>query len=141
MDGSISATSQEEVLPLTVDQLPITEERKPLTVDHLPLRHAPKIYSDTCLIDWNQSALSIYNKIRGLSPYPGAAAFINKKKLKIYSWTMELVQHNIYAGLADTDYKTYLKFACKDGYIYLTDLQLEGKKRMPIEEFLRGFRL
>jgi len=139
LDGSVVAKSQEEVLPLT-------DNRQPLSVNgnrstESLLKHAPKLFTETCQIDWNQSANDIHNKIRGLSPYPAAFAFINEKKLKIFACTKEIVNHKIYTGFADTDYKSYLKFACKDGYIYVTDLQLEGKKRMPVEEFLRGFRL
>ena len=135
LDGSVVAKSQEVSYQLSVNSNQ-SQETSPIQ-----LKHAPKIFTESCQIDWNESATNIHNKIRGLSPYPAAFAFINEKKLKIFACTKEIVNHKIYTGFADTDYKSYLKFACKDGYIYVTDLQLEGKKRMPVEEFLRGFRL
>ena len=105
------------------------------------INRAPKIFTETCMIDWNQTADVIFNLIRGLSPYPTAFTFINDKKLKIFASKKEPVgMQNVQPGKMFTDYKTYLKFSCNDGYILVTDLQMEGKKRMSSEEFLRGFR-
>jgi methionyl-tRNA formyltransferase len=104
------------------------------------LMHAPKIFTETCKIDWNHSVIAIYNLIRGLSPYPAAFTYLNDKMLKIYRAKKELHNAPKSAGSFETDNKTYLKFAGSDGYIYVTELQLEGKKRMGIEEFLRGYR-
>jgi methionyl-tRNA formyltransferase len=104
------------------------------------LKHAPKIFTETCKIDWNHSVISIYNLIRGLSPYPAAFTYLNDKTLKIYKAKKELHNSPKSPGSFETDHKTYLKFAGSDGYIYVTELQLEGKKRMSIEEFLRGYR-
>jgi methionyl-tRNA formyltransferase len=105
-----------------------------------PLKHAPKIFTETCKIDWNHSVIAIYNLIRGLSPYPAAFTYLNDKMLKIYKAKKELHNAPKSAGSFETDHKTYLKFAGSDGYIYVTELQLEGKKKMGIEEFLRGYR-
>ncbi|SEP06824.1 methionyl-tRNA formyltransferase [Mucilaginibacter gossypiicola] len=105
------------------------------------LRHAPKIFKDDCKIDWAQPTLSIYNKIRGLSPVPTAYTELNGKNLKIYVSQYELSETDIQPGGFLTDNKTYLKFAAKDGFISLKDIQLEGKKRMGIEDFLRGVKL
>ncbi len=105
------------------------------------LKHAPKIFKEDCLINWNQSAATIYNHIRGLSPYPTAYTTLNDKTLKVFRAELEDKEPGIAAGGFLTDGKTYLKFAAKDGFIKLTDLQYEGKKRMPVEEFLRGMRL
>ena len=105
------------------------------------LKHAPKIFKEDCKIDWNQSTEKIYNLIRGLSPYPAAFTYINGKVLKIYEVEKEMdnsISENI--GHHITDGKTYLKFITNDGYINLKTVQIEGKKRMSIEEFLRGFR-
>ncbi|THU40496.1 methionyl-tRNA formyltransferase [Niastella caeni] len=117
------------------------EGHSPLTTHHSPLKHAPKIFTETCKIDWNQSVTSIYNLIRGLSPYPAAFTYFNEKMLKIYKAKKEMYSSPKNPGSVETDNKTYLKFAGKDGYIHVTELQLEGKKRMTIEEFLRGYRL
>ncbi|OQP51829.1 methionyl-tRNA formyltransferase [Niastella yeongjuensis] len=108
--------------------------------ENKPLRHAPKIFTETCKIDWNHSVIAIYNLIRGLSPYPAAFTYLNDKMLKIYKAKKELHDNLKDPGSFETDNKTYLKFAGSDGYIYITELQLEGKKRMTIDEFLRGYR-
>ena len=105
------------------------------------LKHAPKIFKEDCLINWNQSAATIYNHIRGLSPYPTAYTTLNDKTLKVFRAELEDEEPGIAAGGFLTDGRTYLKFAAKDGFVKLTDLQYEGKKRMPVEEFLRGMRL
>lgn len=105
------------------------------------LKHAPKIFKDDCQIDWTQPALSIYNKIRGLSPVPTAFTELNGKNLKVYASEYQLSETDIQPGDFLTDNKTYLKFAAKDGFVLLKDIQLEGKKRMGIEDFLRGVKL
>jgi len=139
LDGSVSPKSQEEILQLTDNRQPPSVNGSRSTES--PLTHAPKIFTETCHIDWNESATDIHNKIRGLSPYPAAFTFINEKKLKMFACIKEIIAHGHPIGEVSTDNKSYLKFSCADGYIHITDLQLEGKKRMPVEEFLRGFRL
>ena len=109
-----------------------------LTVNQL--QPAPKIFSETCEISWNQGVEEIYNFIRGLSPYPAAFTYLNDKKIKIFSASRELGKVESPPGEWQTDHKTFLKFAAKDGFIYLTEIQMEGKKRMEIEDFLRGWR-
>ncbi|HSU28543.1 MAG TPA: hypothetical protein VLJ68_09195, partial [Chitinophagaceae bacterium] len=104
------------------------------------IKHAPKIYSSTCKIDWNQPTSQIYNLIRGLSPFPGAFTELGDKTLKVFSSGIELAVPTSRRGRWESDKKSFLKFACADGYIHVKDIQLEGKKRMHIEEFLRGFR-
>jgi methionyl-tRNA formyltransferase len=105
------------------------------------LKHAPKLFTETCTINWNKSCDEIYNLIRGLSPYPGAITKLQDKILKIYRSKKELANHSNRIGEIITDNSTFLKFACTNGYIHVTDLQLEGKKRMAVEDFLRGLRL
>lgn len=111
-----------------------------LTIGNEQFKHAPKIFTDTCKIDWDQPVAAIYNLIRGLSPYPAAFTYLNDKVLKIYKAKKEMHAAPKIPGTIDTDNKTYLKFAGADGYIYITELQLEGKKKMTVEEFLRGYR-
>ena len=105
------------------------------------LKHAPKIFKEDCLVDWNQPAETVYNKIRGLSPSPTAYTMLNEKILKIFNAEYEIAKPGIEPGSFLTDHKTYLRFAAKDGFISLADVQLEGKKRMDIKEFLRGVKL
>jgi methionyl-tRNA formyltransferase len=104
------------------------------------LKHAPKIFTETCLIDWTRPVEDIYNLIRGLSPFPAAYTFLDGKMLKVYHSEKEKTTPSHTPGAYETDQKTYLKFAGPDGYIHVTELQLEGKKKMKIEDFLRGFR-
>jgi methionyl-tRNA formyltransferase len=105
------------------------------------LRHAPKIFKEDCRIDWNQPAEVVYNRIRGLSPAPTAYTTLNGKTLKIYRSEFEHCDPGVQPGNFVTDGKSYLKFATPDGFIGLTEVQLEGKKQMGIAEFLRGVRL
>jgi methionyl-tRNA formyltransferase len=111
------------------------------TSDSPPLKHAPKIFTETCQIDWNKPVAEIYNLIRGLSPFPAAFTHMEGKLLKIYHSEKEKAVPSIAPGLYETDKKSYLKFAAPDGYIRVTELQLEGKKKMKTEDFLRGYRL
>ena len=106
----------------------------------LTIKHAPKITTQTCQIDWQKSADEIHNLIRGLSPYPAAFTELGDKTLKVYKSEKEHAPPTSRPGRWETDRKTYLKFACRDGYIHVKDVQLEGKKRMTVEDFLRGYR-
>ena len=108
--------------------------------DSRALHHAPKIDSETCRIKWEAPAAAINNLIRGLAPYPGAFTVLGEKKVKIFRAKAEIEVHTHPAGSVLTDHKTYLKFACSDGYISLLDLQMEGKKPMVVGDFLRGWR-
>jgi len=104
------------------------------------LHHAPKIFTENCEINWQKNVDEIYNLVRGLSPYPAAFTFLRGKKLKIFSTKKEYSNTTENSGEILTDNKTFLKFACNNGYISITELQLEGKKKMAIEDFLRGWR-
>ncbi|WDF56872.1 methionyl-tRNA formyltransferase [Mucilaginibacter sp. KACC 22063] len=118
-----------------------TEQPQAQLAEGVSLKHAPKIFKDDCRIDWNNQVEQIYNRIRGLSPYPTAFTTLNGKTLKIFKAEKESGEVNDAPGSYSTDGKTYLKFAGTDGYVSLTDLQLEGKKRMGVEEFLRGYKV
>jgi methionyl-tRNA formyltransferase len=104
------------------------------------IKHAPKIFTETCRINWNKPVDDIYNMIRGLSPYPAAFTDLNGKKLKIYSSSKEKRAIEKIPGEWETDKSTFLRFAGKDGLISIKELQLEGKKKMSVQEFLRGYR-
>jgi methionyl-tRNA formyltransferase len=119
------------------------EEKPQLITDRSPLtiKHAPKLTTDICKIDWNNKADDIYNLIRGLSPYPSAFTYLDDKVLKIYFGEKEIAMHHHPNGSVYSNGKTYLKFACADGFIHCADIQLQGKKRMNIQDFLRGYRI
>ncbi|MEZ5023657.1 MAG: methionyl-tRNA formyltransferase [Chitinophagales bacterium] len=103
------------------------------------IKHAPKIFKEDCLINWTDSTTNIFNKIRGLSPYPAAFTYLDDKVLKVYEVSFQHTIHNFTAGHLESDDKTYIRFYTNDGYIDLLELQLEGKKRMAVEDFLRGY--
>jgi methionyl-tRNA formyltransferase len=112
----------------------------PATTAQDELKHAPKIFTESCQVNWAKPVQDVYNLIRGLSPYPAAFTFLNGKKLKIYKAEKILALPAKSPGEFETDQKTFLHFACVDGYISVKQLQLEGKKKMLAADFLRGYR-
>ncbi|MEJ0056293.1 MAG: methionyl-tRNA formyltransferase [Bacteroidota bacterium] len=102
------------------------------------IKHAPKIFKETCEIRWDQPSETIRNFVRGLSPYPAAWAIIHGKTYKIFSVSPGSHNGNGVPGTLKTDNKTYLSVETANGWVSIDELQLEGKKRMKIEEFFRG---
>jgi methionyl-tRNA formyltransferase len=110
------------------------------------LKTAPKIFKETCRVDWIKTATELYNFVRGLSPYPTAWTEITLPGgetlgLKIYETEKAFGQHNLPAGTLLTDNKTFIKIATSDGYLHLLSVQLAGKKRMKADELLRGYKI
>ncbi len=103
------------------------------------LRHAPKLFTETCNINWQNTAGEIHNLIRGLSAYPAAFTYLDGKMLKVYRSSKQIATHNIACGAVQSDGKTFIRFACANGFVNILDLQMEGKKRMPVADFLRGY--
>lgn len=108
------------------------------------LRPAPKIFRDTCRIDWGKNCSQVYDFVRGLSPYPAAwmelvDASGAATAIKVYATEKEICEPSHPSGTLLTDGKKYVKVALSDGYLHLTSLQLPGKKRMPTPDLLRGF--
>ncbi len=103
--------------------------------------HAPKIHTDTCRIDFNQSAKRVHDFIRGLSPYPGAWTELDGKTLKIYKTFMCKDDSNHIPGTYFSDGKSRLFVGVQDGCLEILELQMEGKKRMTARDFLNGYRL
>jgi methionyl-tRNA formyltransferase len=108
--------------------------------DFSALKTAPKIFTETCLIDWKKTVDEIYNLIRGLSPYPGAFTYLEGLKMKIFSADKLKDSSPITPGGLETDKKTFLYFSAIDGFVSIKELQPEGKRKMTIDEFLRGYR-
>lgn len=129
------------LLVTTVDGLVKNSIEEQPQVFSAELKHAPKIFKDDCKIDWANSATAICNQIRGLSPYPAAFTSLDGKQLKIFTAYAEKATIAVSLGTVDTDGKTYLRFAANDGWLYCTDVQFEGKKRMDVQSFLRGYRV
>ena len=110
------------------------------------LNPAPKIFKEDCKIDWTNDVESIYNLIRGLSPYPAAWANLVHStagrtiQCKIFFAQKVIAEETAPAGSVDSDNETFLNVACRNGWLEITDLQLSGKKRMKTSDFLHGFR-
>ena len=127
LDGTVKSVPQADVLPET------------------ELRPAPKIFKETCRIDWNKGVKKVYDFVRGLSPYPAAWTEIclpdgTKQVLKIFETEKIFTQHGVQVGTIDTDRKTYFRIAVEDGFVNLLSIQIAGKKRMTISDFLRVYR-
>lgn len=110
------------------------------------LKAAPKIFKETCKIDWNRNANEIYNFIRGLAPYPTAWTLLKPAlgeaiSLKVFETSAEISNHNLTCGSILKDAPNQVKVAVRDGFIHLKNIQLAGKKRMTIDEFMRGNKL
>lgn len=103
-------------------------------------RHAPKIFKEDCQVRWENNAEAIHNLVRGLSPYPAAFTTLEGKQLKLFATSFMSEAHQKQPGHHETDGKTFLRFAAADGWVYALDVQYEGKKRMLVADFLRGFR-
>lgn len=117
-------------------QYPQVDQREPEEI-----RSAPKIFRETCEINWDQPSEKVYNFIRGLSPYPAAWTVLNGLSCKIFKTTILDNEKSGTPGSFETDNKSYLHFRTTNGWLAVNTLQIEGKKRMEIGEFLRGNRL
>ena len=109
-------------------------------IDEKLLKHAPKLFTKDTEINWQHSVQSIHNLVRGLAPFPGAITKIEDKVVKLFSTYIIQEKPIEPFGAFVTDGKTFAKIACSNGYLGLNDIQWEGKKRMPILDFLRGYR-
>ncbi|MBD8487487.1 methionyl-tRNA formyltransferase [Echinicola sp. CAU 1574] len=109
--------------------------------ESLAHHHAPKIFKETCEINWEKSAIDVHNLVRGLSPYPAAWTTLNEKICKIYESSLIESLPDKVPGEFETDNKTYLHIQTGKGALSIKELQLQGKKRMNIDEFLRGNKL
>lgn len=125
----------------TVRQISINEvnEKPQAEFGINELKNAPKIFKDDCKIDWSLELNTIHNHIRGLSPYPAAWTKLNGKTLKIFKGYPEFENHDKTIGTIFSDKKTYLKIATASGFYQIEELQIEGKKRMLVTDFLRGY--
>ena len=141
LGGELVLETVDAILNGTVKSIPQDEIIQPDT----ELRPAPKIFKETCRIDWSTGVKKVYDFVRGLSPYPAAWTEIktpdgNHQVLKIFETAKTFEEHKKTIGTMETDGKTYLRVAVEDGYINLLSLQIAGKKRMLIQDFLRGYR-
>lgn len=105
-----------------------------------PIIHAPKIFKEDGLLDFNQTVTQLHNRVRGLSPFPAAFTHLDNKILKIFKTEVQKIHGDVPNGTFDTDQKSYLRIKCEGGWLNVLELQLEGKKRMDIVSFLKGYR-
>ena len=141
LGGRLVVETVDAILAGTVK--PIPQEEMAVVVE---LRPAPKIFKETCRIDWNQPVKRIYDFIRGLSPYPAAwTELINPSGdsvvVKIFESEKRIETHQLLPGTIVTDGKKSLKVAVTDGFIGILALQFPGKKRLRTEELLRGYKI
>ena len=141
LGGELVLETVDAILAGTVKAIPQEE----LMQAEAELRPAPKIFKETCRVDWSKGVKEIYDFIRGLSPYPAAWTELymggaGKQVMKIYEAEKIFCQHDMQIGEIRTDLKTDFQIAVKDGFINILSLQLAGKKRMHVADFLRGYR-
>lgn len=110
------------------------------------IKPAPKIFKETCHINWSQPVKTVYDMIRGLSPYPAAWAELHNEDhepvgVKIFETEKVFESHNLEYGQIVTDNKSFIKVAVQGGFINIKSLQLAGKKRLSAEELLRGYKI
>ena len=139
LGGTLVTETVDNIIAGTVNPIP---QEEMATCEEL--RPAPKIFKETCRIDWSKGVKRCYDFVRGLSPYPAAwtelTAGGKTLVLKVYETEKEFTTHAHALCTLHTDGKTYLKVALTDGYLHLRQIQLAGKKRMDIADFLRGFK-
>ena len=141
LGGDLVLETVDAIINGTVKSIPQEE----MFASEAELRPAPKIFKETCRIDWNKGVKGVYDHVRGLSPYPAAWTELCAEEgkpqvLKIYETEKIFAEHHLPVGMVDTDQKTYFRIAVKDGFVNLLSLQLAGKKRMEVGDFLRGYR-
>lgn len=141
LGGRLVVETVDAILNDTVKSIP---QEAMATVGEL--RPAPKIFKETCRINWDQSVKRIYDFVRGLSPYPAAWTELVQPDgenvvMKIFDTEKIVSPHQLNPGTLLTDGKTYIRVAAQDGFVEILTLQLPGKKRLKVDELLRGFRL
>ena len=143
LGGRLVTETVDAILAGTVKPVP---QEELINLSEEELRPAPKIFKDTCRINWTKGVKAVYDFVRGLSPYPAAwtelvSADGTSQVLKIFQTEKNFFSHGEEIGTVSTDGKSYLRVALSDGYLNILSLQLAGKKRMPIADFLRGFKV
>lgn len=151
LGGRLVTETVDAILAGTVKPVP---QEELLNLSEEELRPAPKIFKDTCRIDWTKGVKAVYDFVRGLSPYPAAwtelvhpqggvqvMKVFQTEKVFVSQTENSFVPHKEEVGTVSTDGKTYLRVALTDGYLNILSLQLAGKKRMPVADFLRGFKV
>lgn len=141
--GSLHDKMAEIGSMLIVDSVEAIENNRVIPVpqdSNQILKSAPKIFKETCRLDFDKGCRQLHNMVRGLSPYPTAWFEYRCMSIKVFETYYEVATHNFSIGEVLSDNKTYAKIALCDGFLYLKELQLPGKKRMKIKELLLGYK-
>lgn len=109
--------------------------------DDTQASHAPKIFHETCAINFDQSTAQVHNFVRGLSPFPAAWTTLDGMELKVLRTEMEPSPHSYPTGQLLSDGRSFLKFSTQDGFVKILELQLQGRKRMLVKDFLNGYKV
>ena len=141
--GELYERMMHEGADLLVRTLDLLEEEKvePIAQEELitnELKHAPKLLKEDGKVRLTDTPAMVHNRVRGVTPFPGAFTTFQGKILKIHKGLPEETEHSFELGSFHSDNKTFLKLAVNGGYYNLFEVQLEGKRRMSVEEFLRG---
>lgn len=142
MGGRLVTETVDLILNDTADAIP----QEAYYTEAGTLRAAPKIFKETCRINWNSMVKDVCNFVRGLAPYPAAWTELispegEVRVLKVYQTEKINISHSFPVGSVHTDNKSFVDIAVPDGYIRLVSVQLAGKKRMPVAALLNGFKL
>lgn len=140
LGGDLTVKTVDAIIAGNVNSTP-----QELLTNDTPLRPAPKIFKETCRIDWTKGVKRVYDFVRGLSPYPAAWTELklgdkSPITMKIFETEKHFCSQALPVGTVETDRTAYLRVALADGYLYLKSIQIAGKKRMNVNDFLRGFR-
>ena len=141
--GELYERMMYEGAELLVRTLDLLEEGKvePIAQEELitnELKHAPKLLKEDGRVRLTDTPAVVHNRVRGVTPFPGAFTTFQGKILKIHKGLPEETEHSFELGSFHSDNKTFLKLAVNGGYYNLIEVQLEGKRRMAVDEFLRG---
>ena len=145
LDTDTAGTLHDKMMPIGAELVLSTVkaiqfgEYKLLPQSHAKATLAPKIFTNDCIIDFNKPVRKVFNFIRGMSPYPGAFTILDESIFKILSVRMEEIKPAHRIGTFVSDGKSYLRIACKGGYILADEVQMEGKRRMGVKDFLNGY--
>ncbi len=143
----MGAEMVKDTLKMIIDRQVDAVDQSVFINNDVELKAAPKIFKDTCKINFDATVSEIYNFVRGLSPYPAAWTELCFEGMtegivfKIFELESQIESHNFACGSLHTDGKKYCKIAAKDGFVVLKQIQAAGKKRMEMGDFLRGYKI
>ncbi|HBH12146.1 MAG: Methionyl-tRNA formyltransferase [Clostridiales bacterium 38_11] len=145
LDDKITAGELHDILMhigarLIIEALEEIKEKEitPLKQDSSQVSYAPKLNKSMSLINWNQTCRAINNLIRGLDPWPGSVILYDSKKIKIFDTSYVLINHGKKPGTIIGVDEEGIRIACRDGYLMVREIQLSGKRRMTVKQFLLG---